>query len=266
MDISNLFRSISKQLQADFELTAQVGHRGVKGDFREEILRKFLIQGKKLPERFGISTGEIITYADEVSHQCDLIIYDKIDGLSLITSESVNVFPVECVVGIIEVKSILTKGSLLDGLEKVKHLKSITPNSASTTRFGRFTIAHGREKPFGIIFSYDTKISLEKATEHYKSWARNVDKELLPNLIVILNSGVIKNVGRLFRQCLLNSELESVESIVSTNCKDDSLFHFYNSLLDLCSVFKAGSFNLTDYFANYKKSGDYIVTLSLIHI
>ena len=259
VNIRQLFRSISKGLQADFEKTIQITHRGMKGESREDILRHFLIQEKRLPERFGIGSGEIITNIDEVSRQCDLIIYDKIDGISLISQDSVNVFPIESVAGIIEVKSVLDKNSLFDSLENIKSIKKIAPNSASENKFGGFTIATTREKPFGLIFSYSTSISLDTIANHYKEWASKNDKIFYPNMIAVLNLGIVRHLDRKLRECIYNDEIKNSAQISHISYEGDSLFHFYNAILDLCSIFKAGNFNLTNYFKGYKKSGKHVV-------
>lgn len=82
MDTRTLFQKISQRMRTDFEATAQITHNGNKGMSREAILRSFLTGGR-LPKRFGIGTGEIIGQANDTSRQCDIVIYDLLNGVSL---------------------------------------------------------------------------------------------------------------------------------------------------------------------------------------
>lgn len=50
-------------------------HPGEFGMYREKIIREFL--APFLPTRLAIGSGFIITAANNISTQCDIIIYDK---------------------------------------------------------------------------------------------------------------------------------------------------------------------------------------------
>ena len=99
-------------MHTDFVASAQVHHKGSKGTFREGILRDFLEAGR-LPMRYGLGAGEIISYIrGETSRQADLIVYDKLNGITLLYDKAVQVFPINCVYGIIEVKSALLESGI----------------------------------------------------------------------------------------------------------------------------------------------------------
>jgi len=113
-------------MQADFEVSAQVKHSGSKGAIRENALKNFLAEGR-LPRKYGIGTGEVVGRVRDTSGQCDIIIFDQLNGVALLHEENVQIFPIDCVYGIIEVKSSLSKAKLFDALNKIKTLKTMVP-------------------------------------------------------------------------------------------------------------------------------------------
>src|SRR5580704_8539314 len=126
MDTRQLFQKISDRMRADFEASAQITHSGSKGTVRENALRKFL--EVRLPAKYALGAGEIVgRVRNATSRQCDLIVYDRQNGVTLLYDEDIQVFPIDCVYGIVEVKSALSKAEFLDALEKIKVLKMMTP-------------------------------------------------------------------------------------------------------------------------------------------
>ena len=71
MDVEFIFRRISQKLMADFDISAQINHQGIKGTYRENALKRFLQEGK-LPGKYSIGSGEIISPLNQVSKQSDL--------------------------------------------------------------------------------------------------------------------------------------------------------------------------------------------------
>ena len=71
--------------------------------YRERIVSDLL--KPFLPSRLAVGTGFIITHQNKQSTQCDLIIYDK-ENTPVIENGDQRFFPVECVIGVVEVKNI----------------------------------------------------------------------------------------------------------------------------------------------------------------
>jgi hypothetical protein len=95
-------------MHADFEAAAQINHSVSKGTFRENVLKDFLAEGR-MPYKYGIGSGEVVGRVRDTSKQCDLIVYDRLNGVKLLYDEAIQVFPIDCIYGIIEVKSTLSK-------------------------------------------------------------------------------------------------------------------------------------------------------------
>lgn len=247
MDIKKLYRNLSDRFILDFEDSSLANHNGIKGDYREASLKEFLLKGR-LPKRFDIGKGEIISSFLGVSKQSDLIVYDSIEGISFQGKEDLRVFPIESICGIIEVKSCLSKEKLIEGLENIKSVKMLARDDSIVDYRGGFSIITPRPKPFGIIFAYKLgKNSLGSLRQNLIEWESQNDKKYFPNLIIVLNEGIIRHTKGI-KDCIYNEDILESSSTIALQYKKDSLFQFYSTLLDLCARTKAGKFNLTEYF------------------
>jgi len=262
MDIKKVFRGISQKLQTDFEISSEINHQGNKGTYRESALRDFLLSGR-LPKRFGIGTGEIIGPTRNVSKQSDLVIYDQLDGMSLVYDDDVQIYPIESVFGVIEVKSKLSKVELIKSLENIKSVKSLCPNESVTkTTNSLMSMTYPRPKPFGVVFAYAlSNNSLESLLENLREWERENSKEYWPNLVVVLGEGILYHHGEGMRNSSLFSNEEMQKAIRPSFLayRKDTLFHFYSTLIDLCSGTSLGPVNLKRYFDPAEQIGGYVV-------
>ena len=259
MDTKAAFRRISRKLSNEFELSAQINHSGSKGLYREDALRTFLAEGR-LPGRFGVGMGEIVGPARSVSRQSDLIIYDQLDGISLIHSEGTQVYPIECVAGTIEVKSTLNKTKFLEALENIKSVKRLAPRETVAKPMpGGFTLEYGRPRPFGAVFGYRLGgNSLSSLYSNLVEWERENPKEYWPNVIAVLGEGVIHHYRGL-RPAFSNEDLSGAEYLSSLHYREDTLFKFYAAVIDLCTSTQLGPVVLSRYFEQAEQVGNYLV-------
>lgn len=106
----------------------QLIHPGEFGNYRENVVGRLL--KLFLPSRLEIGSGFIITNMGDISTQCDLIIYDKVEAAPLENQLNQKFFPVETVVGVGEIKSNVASPSelrkILDKLAQVKKLRERT--------------------------------------------------------------------------------------------------------------------------------------------
>lgn len=101
-------------LKAESEaITKFFSHNGIRGSIRELFVKQFL--EPFLPPQIGIGTGEIINHEGGRSRQLDVVLYNK-DRVPpvLVSGSDTGVFPWECVIAVIEVKSTVTTGVLYD--------------------------------------------------------------------------------------------------------------------------------------------------------
>ena len=185
--------SLSRQIFVNEE--GNLIHPGEFGIYREKIIGNFI--APFLPSRLGIGTGFIITSKNRISTQCDIIIYDK-DNTPIIENGEQRFFPIECVVGVIEVKSKMTKSKLKEALlklSKIKELKNdigtnpyVYRNYKADGIFNPKTYVRDQMATFLICESIDIDIEKEIDTL-FASIYKDVDKSLFHNMILALNSG-----------------------------------------------------------------------------
>jgi len=260
MDAKQLFRAVSDKMRADFEITAQHAHMGTRGTAREDVLREFLSQGR-LPPKYGLGAGEVVGRVRDVSRQCDIVVYDKIDGLSLLYSEHNQIYPIDSVYGIIEVKSRLSKNELIDSLEKVKSLKKMSPAGGIAESLGNgFNIVRARPKPFGVVFAYSLDSnSLDSLYQNLSDWESENPAHLWPNYICVLGEGCMFH-QRAFETCIDSDRITNEAVTVSLKFGSDSLFKFYCALHDMCAHMKLGPVELSSYFEPGVQVGRFILT------
>lgn len=186
-----IMKSVAQRMRADFEETATVNHRGGKGASREEIVREFMV--KYLPRRVeATGRGEIITADEQVSPECDILIVDK-STPPFMDRQDYRIVPVECVHGIVEVKSRLDGRELLDACEKIGAVKSL-PKTAygPPTMLRNYAHLHGRVYDYlptaGLIFAFES-IDLQELARQCSEWCVDKDVSLVPDGVWVLGKG-----------------------------------------------------------------------------
>jgi hypothetical protein len=188
-------------------------------------------------------------------------VFDKLNGVTLYYDENVQVYPIDCVYGIIEVKSALSKAELYDALEKIKAFKAMAPGGAiSQPLGGGLTVQYSRPRPFGLIFAYDlSDNSLDSLLENLREWERATSPGLWPNYLCVLGVGVIYHHGKPFEDCLASDQITAASSSIALRHGEDSLFKFYCALHDICAPMNLGPVELSHYYEPSLRVGKYVV-------
>jgi hypothetical protein len=119
------FRDTARNVFYD-ENTARLIHPGEFGGFRESLVRDLLL--RSLPESYGVSQGFIISPEGDVSSQCDIVVYSRAYAPVIQSPEQQRFFPVESVVAVGEVKSILPRAKLQEACVKLSRVKEMRAN------------------------------------------------------------------------------------------------------------------------------------------
>lgn len=116
------FVTTSREIYYD-DMNERLRHPGEFGTHRERIVRNFL----KLfvPSHLSFGSGFIVNSYGTVSTQCDLIIYDPAATPLIKDDQNQRFFPCESVVGVGEVKSVLSKKQLHEALQKLAAIQEI---------------------------------------------------------------------------------------------------------------------------------------------
>jgi len=145
--------TLTKDLFWDVE-QKKLRHPGEFGSYRENIV-KHMIE-LFIPQRYGIGNGFVISNSDDISTQCDIIIYDSHTAPLIENEYGQKFYLIESVVGIGEVKSnINSKAELnnyLNKMAKIKMLREKTKNAAPL--YSQFKIYDPISNPFDQIFSF----------------------------------------------------------------------------------------------------------------
>jgi len=171
-----------KGLIAEAEALKDLGQKTLKGQLREafvsRILRRFLTS------QFGIGTGTIINQKGEQSTEFnDIIIYDKRILPPFIQEERLAVYPAECVIAIIEVRSRIDKETIRKYSDSAKKLYDEIYNPASSVhRYGPTP-----ERPWLPLYSligFSHRGFKKESREKIISWMMKYAKPLLGVCIV----------------------------------------------------------------------------------
>lgn len=120
---TNAFSSISKSVFYD-EAKKRIFHTGEYGTYREAIVRDFL--RFIIPRSLDISTGFLMTSLDDISTQCDVVIFDSNMTPIYEEGDRQRFFPIESVHGIGEVKSTLSKSEFKTAINKLARNKALS--------------------------------------------------------------------------------------------------------------------------------------------
>ena len=124
------FSSVSTEVFYD-PATKRLRHTGEYGTYRESIVREFF--RFIVPRGLDISTGFVITTQNDVSTQCDILIFDSHMTPLYQEGDRQRFFPIESLFCIGEVKSTLSRTDLKDALNKLAEVKALGERIVSPT-------------------------------------------------------------------------------------------------------------------------------------
>lgn len=198
LELHKLLEGASQQLRADFEATRLIPHRGVKGEEREEAVKRFL--NEHMPRRFKAVSGFILDQNEQVSGHEDVIIYDHQYAPTYRYSERSAIVPNDAVAAVVEVKSRLNGDALANAMQKAHEVKALVKSKQGVTMTmdDRGCLQETSEvEADGLIltkvflFAYESDLSIQGVAD---AWHKHyLDVPLTMNLdeIIILDRGVI---------------------------------------------------------------------------
>ncbi|TRX35740.1 hypothetical protein FNW52_09615 [Flavobacterium sp. ZT3R18] len=193
--VSKHYKRRVAQILSRFEdIRELIEHQTSKGTRVEKEIRQFLIDF--LPEMYEYSSGIVIDNSGsecDKSKQEDILIIDKFFNPKLFIDEEPSIYPVDVIYCGIEVKTSINETELstaVKNIESLKKLKFIKDKVTSNISNG-FTVSD-TNSPIGIIFAFDTTFkSSTTLLNHYNKAIADIALEHRPNLLCILNRGII---------------------------------------------------------------------------
>jgi hypothetical protein len=145
-NLSGLYRNIQEVLKAELTgLRKNVKHAPSKGRGAEEKWKAFL--RRFLPARYAIESGFVVDSKGSISHQMDLVIFDKQYSALLFDDHEALHIPAEAVFAVFEVKQDVSKENILYAGEKIESVRKLHRTSAKVTQMNGKKL---RKKPFPI--------------------------------------------------------------------------------------------------------------------
>jgi uncharacterized protein DUF6602 len=138
-----------------------IGHRGLKGQLREIVIRDLL--RPLLPADVGLGTGEIITASNLRSQQQDVVIFDR-SIMPPILLEGNGVFPIEAALFAIEIKTKLTAAEIKPSVDSAVQLRSLRYRAGEYDADGKPVLSIV-QSVIPAILAFDSDLSQTGKTE-----------------------------------------------------------------------------------------------------
>ena len=179
-----------------FDNNGKLIHPGEFGKFRENICKDFL--RLIIPSHLDIGQGFIINTLNNISHQCDIVIYDSNNTPLLESAERQTFYPIETVAAVGEIKSTLSKTAFRETINKLSNLKKLReqvkhPAIIRREKQGEYD---PKNYPYDQIFTFiickklDFDIS-HLTTEINEMYDQTVEYRHRHNLILSVEDGLL---------------------------------------------------------------------------
>ncbi|GEP52272.1 hypothetical protein FNO01nite_29440 [Flavobacterium noncentrifugens] len=161
-----------------FKVNGKLFHAQEFGVYRERVLSEII--KSVIPESIQVKDGFVITSKNKLSTQCDIILYDS-ENTPVINDGVLRFFPIESVLAICEVKSIIrTKAELKEILQKLAAQKKLDHDVISLRKEGEMI----------TTFLVCKKIDFDFQTD-FSDLYEGIENELRHNFILSLEDGII---------------------------------------------------------------------------
>lgn len=156
-------------------------HPGEYGRYRENSMKDLL----QILTKYKVSDGFIITSNDNVSSQCDIVIYDNLD-FPILENNFTQFFSIESVIAIGEVKSALNKTDFKNALRKLSGNKKLSDDLKTEAKIP----GKGREHNFPVSFLVCKNLSFDCSNIDFENIYKDIPREYWHNFILIIDKGI----------------------------------------------------------------------------
>lgn len=187
----------------------QAQHSATRGVLYEKLIRDFLRDF--LPQRFYVGSGQVLSshpasdtdgFPQYLSRQTDIVIFDNFNHPVLLPNY--ELFPIEGVLAVIEVKSKLQKTTLVGTKKEVGALANIESTKRLISSEARALMVEPRcvnfqgetydlrdmPPPLGIIFAFDS-IKPKDIAEYWQEWNTSKETRYRTDMICLLKKQVL---------------------------------------------------------------------------
>ena len=210
--------AIIKGFIAETKAIGDLRHKSEKGRLRELFVSKIL--AKFLTSQFGMGTGVIINQKREQSKEIDIIVYDNRILPPFVEEQKVGVYPAECVLGVIQVRSWISKEIIKEYAKSARRLYEEIYNPTSS-----LYVDFGNMKPFyGLVGFYDEGIFNGMSEKDILEWMMNNAQPMFGVCLVDKFSWlhVVRSEGSLKMADEYNEETKAFFSVLLDNIRTKS--------------------------------------------
>ncbi|UUT23494.1 DUF6602 domain-containing protein [Pseudomonas sp. T8] len=177
-------RETLEGLSSAFKQKELIKHPRHRGDSREldfiEILSSSIPASIRISKGFGLNTSSL------VSHEQDCLLLNTESAWALAGGGGVSYFPIESILGSIEVKSRLTISELRKSILNCVSLKKVLYPGLPYSEEKK-----PKERICYSIFAYSSSIELSKLPKVIRELQRDIPPALRINMIYLLGKGLI---------------------------------------------------------------------------
>lgn len=250
MSLIETFRYHSRVLEAKSSALEVIHHAGDRGMEREDILEQFL--APLLPQQFGIGRGEIRAANGKWSKQEDLIIYDRMTCPRLFVGTRSQIFPVESVAAVIEVKTSLGTKEIQEASTNISKVRSLV-KTGSATHIRPGAISFGPPTPiFGAVFTFKLGVSRDTFRKRWDEAQSVLPTGQRINLTCVLGDIIISHIDRTLHLWDKASP-DLLGSFYPIDSGQDSLLTFTLALMRVLGEFR---FGVPDLFKHFFSGGE----------
>lgn len=228
------------QMILDYEKSKNIKHPRDVGTVRETILRNFLLNSGYLPKKYSISNSSvrIASINGKISNEIDIAFYNQNELITLMKREDIyEVYPIENVYGVIQVKSNLTKKELKSGFKNLLSFKKLENENKISSKFT-------------LLFAYTSDMKWNEIVREIEIFTKENPKNLFPNAIFILDKGYFI-FGDSKKYTITNIDILSLNEVLIYGFPDRqqlNLYNFQSILLELLNKSKTKTIELNSYF------------------
>lgn len=165
---------------------ADITHTGVKGRIREILVGDLF--RSLLPADLGVGSGQIVTYDGQISSEQDVVIYDRrILPPVLFGEGGLGLFPVECVLATVEVKTTLTAQELKGAHDSAASIRHFAYLSGARDPLTDRVVGHEIRNAVAAVLALETDLTGTRKSEVERYMDLNPDAD--PPLKAICVSG-----------------------------------------------------------------------------
>ena len=154
--IRKKFLSELKGALEEAKFAAEIEHKGLEGNIREILVERFL--RPVIPPEIRIGSGKLIDCSGRLSNQIDVVLYAPEIVPAAMFDVKLGLFPAECCLYSIEVKTKLTRANLKTSISSAKTTRKLRLLNTELWTDGKPRATY-TPIPINVIFAFDSDLS-----------------------------------------------------------------------------------------------------------